>query len=82
MNKYVLVVETISKLTHYPFNSNLDIETIEDEISELNSIAIAEQSSEFSYLSIRLDTIWSAYTNEYYTVLLLENWFEEFCIKA
>ena len=81
MNKYVLVVETISKLNHYPFNSNLDIETIEDEISELNSIAIAEQSSEFSYLSIRLDTIWSAYTNEYYTIYTLNDWFNDYKIN-
>ena len=60
----------------------LDIETINDQIRELNDIAVSEHNSTFSYLGIELITIWSEYTENYYKVYLLDHWFEGYYIEV
>jgi hypothetical protein len=80
--KYVLVVvDNLSNRQYYPFSSELDIETLQDELRELNNIAINKDNSRFSYLGLRLPTQYSRYVEEVYKIFTLEDWFNEYEIN-
>ena len=81
MNKYVLVIDNNYGRNHYPLFTNLDIETINNQIRDLNDIAVIGHYSTFNYLGIELITIWSEYTEDYYKVYLLDHWFEVYHIE-
>lgn len=78
--KYVLVDE-YKELIHYPFNSELDIDTLKDQLTVLNDIAINEISGIFYFNDINLITIQACYVEDYYNIYTLENWFIEYKIN-
>lgn len=75
--KYVLV-DDYNLRKCYPFISELDIDTLTDQLYSLNDIAISESSNVFSFNSIKLTTILSCYTEEYYFIYTLDDWFDTY----